>query len=204
MDLKGLFANTPKKQLYILLGIMGAALVYGWYMFLYSPAWQDRDQKYREKTRLEQDLIQKRQLRLQLPKLQQAHAELTQALEKAVRALPDEKEIPALLTQINRLGQDAGLVFTLFKPGRPRQDEFVNEIPIQIKTEGDYHALGRFFQEVSRMERIVNVTDLKLDQAKSTRGKASAGIAGEFTATTYTFVEVPEGAQQGKKGVKPK
>lgn len=200
MDLKGLFANTPKKQLYLLFLIIGGGFIAVWYMYLFTPAKNEANRLYNEKIRLQNDLNVKRQLRLELPKLQKRHEQLQQELAKAVRKLPDEKEIPNLLTQINRLGQDAGLVFTLFKPGKPKQDEFVNEIPIKIKAEGDYHALGHFFDELGQMERIVNITDLKLDQPKSVRGKASgSGISGEFTATTYTFGGSQEEAPGGKK-----
>ncbi|MFQ5802030.1 MAG: type 4a pilus biogenesis protein PilO [Candidatus Methylomirabilales bacterium] len=203
MDLKGLFANTPKRQLYLLLGIAGVGLVAGWWMYLYTPARNERDRLSSQKSRLEQDLIQKRRLRLELPKLKKAREELQRDLAKAVRALPEEKEIPNLLTQVNRLGQDAGLVFTLFKPGKPKRDEFVNRIPIKIKAEGNYHALGHFFEQVSRMERIVNITDLKLNQAKKPRRKTrESTISGEFTATTYTFGGTQEGAQEGAQGRK--
>jgi type IV pilus assembly protein PilO len=203
MDLKGLFANTPKRQLYLLLGIAGVGFVAIWWMYLYTPARNERDRLSSQKARLEQDLFQKRRLRLELPKLKKAREELQRDLQKAVRALPEEKEIPILLTEINRLGQDSGLVFTLFKPGKPKQDEFVNRIPIKIKAEGDYHELGHFFEQLSRMERIVNITDLKMDQAKKPRGKTRGStISGEFTATTYTFGGAPEGAQGGAQGRK--
>jgi len=187
MDLKKLFADTPKKHIYLLLGLMGGALIVGWYMVLYTPAKADRVQAMHQKNRIEQDLVVKRQLRHELPKLQKRQEELQDELARAVRKLPDEKEIPNLLTQVNRLGQDAGLVFTLFKPGTTKRDEFVNEIPIIIKAEGDYHALGRFFD--------VNITDLKMDQAKTVRGRTGGGtISGEFTATTYTFAGTQEAA----------
>lgn len=204
MDLKGLFADTPKKHLYLLLGIIGGGLIAGWYLYLYTPARNDRNRLNTQKVRVEQDLVVKRQLRHELPRLQKRHEELQEELAVAVRKLPDEKEIPSLLTQVNRLGHDAGLVFTLFRPGTTKRDEFVNEIPIIIKAEGDYHALGRFFEQLGQMERIVNIADLKLDQAKAARGRTSRGtILGEFTATTYTFggslESAPDGAQRGRK-----
>ncbi len=195
MDLKGLFADTPKKHLYLLLGVIGVALIFGWYLYLFTPAKNERDRLFTQKNRIEQDLVVKRQLRHELPKLQKRQEELQDELARAVRKLPDEKEIPNLLTQVNRLGQDAGLVFTLFRPGTTKRDEFVNEIPIIIKAEGDYHALGRFFDQLGQMERIVNITDLKMDQAKTVRGRTGGGtISGEFTATTYTFAGTQEAA----------
>ena len=79
----------------------------------------------------------------------------------------------------------------------------MTRIPIKMKAQGDYHELGHFFEQLSRMERIVNITDLKLEQTKKSRGRTrEATISGEFTATTYTFGGVEEGAQKGAQGRK--
>jgi len=205
MDIKGFFANTPKKQVYLLLGLAGAAVVSGWWFYVFQPARAHRDQLRGEVARLQQDLFQKQRIAEELPKLEAARKALQEELDKALRRLPEEKEIPTLLTQINRLGQEAGLAFTLFKPGKPIKDEFYSRIPIRIRADGTYHALGRFFEQLSRMERIVNITDLKLDQTDGRR-PATAGMAterpsitGEFTATTFTFGGSEGGSEGGSK-----
>ncbi len=189
MDIKGLFADTPKWQIYVLVAFVSVGIVAGWWFYLLKPVWEKRDRLIGEVARLEQDIFQKQRISRELPTLEAARKNLQRDLDLALRRLPEEKEIPDLLTQINRLGQEAGLVFTLFKPGKPKKDEFYTRIPIRMKAEGTYHALGRFFEQLGRMERIVNITDLKLNQA-TTMGRAKiegATIAGEFTATTFTF-----------------
>src|SRR3970282_686472 len=175
MDIKGLFANTPKKQVYLLLGLGGAAVVAGWWFYVFQPAREHRDQLRGQVARLQQDLFQKQRIAEELPKLEKARKELQEELDKALRRLPEEKEIPTLLTQINRLGQEAGLDFTLFKAGKPIKDEFYSRIPLRIKAYWTYHALGRFFEQLSRMERIVNNTALKLDQPDGRRPGTGGG-----------------------------
>jgi type IV pilus assembly protein PilO len=191
MDLKGFLANTPKRQLYLLLGLVGLGVAAGWWYYLYMPARARRDQLLGQVARLEQDLFQKKRIANELPKLEVARQALKNDLEQALRRLPEEKEIPHLLTQINRLGQDAGLTFSLFKPEKPSEDEFYTRVPIRIKAAGTYHALGRFFEELGQMERIVNISDLKLDPAVNKNQiqgtPTSATITGEFTAMTFTF-----------------
>ena len=206
MDIKGFFANTPKKQVYLLLGLAGVAVVAGWWFYIFQPAREHRDQLRGQVARLQQDLFQKQRIAEELPKLEAARKVLQEALDMALRRLPEEKEIPTLLTQINRLGQEAGLTFTLFRPGKPIKDEFYSRIPIRIKTDGTYHALGRFFEQLSRMERIVNITDLKLDQTDGRRPATAGGtterptITGEFTATTFTFGAAEGESETGTKG----
>lgn len=208
MDVKGLFANTPKRQLYLLLGLVGLGVAAAWWYYLYQPTRVRRDQLLGQVARLQQDLFQKKQIAQELPKLEEARERLKGELDQALRRLPEEKEIPTLLTQINRLGQDAGLTFSLFKPEKPSEDEFYTRVPIRIKAAGSYHALGKFFEELGGMERIVNITDLKLDPASSGRGAqaqaapSNATIAGEFTAMTFTFGgladKAPEEKDKGK------
>ncbi|MFQ5846402.1 MAG: type 4a pilus biogenesis protein PilO [Candidatus Methylomirabilales bacterium] len=209
MDIKGLFANTPKRQQYLLLGILGIALVAGWWKYLYQPARGRRDVLLGRVARLQQDIFQKKRISQELPKLEAARKALQADLEQALRRLPEEKEIPILLTQINRLGQEAGLTFSLFKPGKPTKDEFYTRVPIRIRAEGTYHALGRFFEAIGRMERIVNITDLKLDQvdARHQARSDNATITGEFTAMTFTFggtADEPQGESKAgaKRGTK--
>jgi type IV pilus assembly protein PilO len=191
MDAKGLLANAPKRQVYLLLGLVGLGIAAGWWYYVLQPGRARRDRLLGEVARLQQDLFQKQRINKELPKLEAARKALEKDLEEAHRRLPGEKEIPNLLTQINRLGQDAGLTFSLFKPGKPSEDEFYTRVPIRIRAAGTYHALGRFFEDISRMERILNITDLKLDQATSRKrgaGRpANATITGEFTAMTFTF-----------------
>ncbi|MGH7434014.1 MAG: type 4a pilus biogenesis protein PilO, partial [Candidatus Methylomirabilales bacterium] len=101
-----------------------------------------------------------------------------------------------------------GLAFTLFKPGKPIKDEFYSRIPIRIRADGTYHALGRFFEQLSRMERIVNITDLKLDPTATDGRRPGAAvvatdrptITGEFTATTFTFGGLDDESAAGAKG----
>lgn len=189
MDIKGLFANIPPRQLYVLAGILAIGIVAGWWFYLFKPTWDERDRLQGDLARTEQDLFQKRRISQELPKLEAALADLGRDLDAALTKLPEEKEIPRLLTQISRLGQESGLTFTLFKPGNPVKRDFYAEIPIQIKADGSYHALGRFFDRLSRMDRIINVTDLKIAQstARADSKSARAIITAEFTATTFAF-----------------
>lgn len=202
MDIKGVFANTPKKQVYLLLGLVSMGIAAGWWFYMYQPARQRRDELLGQVARLQQDLFQKQRISRELPKLEAARAALQRDLDKALRRLPHEKEIPNLLTQINRLGQESGLTFSLFKPGKPNKDEFYTRVPIRVRAEGTYHAVGRFFEHVSRMERIVNITDLKLDHVDARRkgGTKGATITGEFTATTFTFGGTADEPKGGAKG----
>jgi type IV pilus assembly protein PilO len=103
-------------------------------------------------------------------------------LAKAV--LPETREINSLLSSVSEAGQDAGLEELLFKPASEVKKDFYAQIPVEIKVAGSYHNVATFFDNVSRLYRIVNITDIEMKA-----GKSDTILNTSFTAVTYKFVE---------------
>jgi type IV pilus assembly protein PilO len=66
---------------------------------------------------------------------------------------------------------------------------FYAEVPIEIRVEGEYHTLGMFLDRVSKLERIVNVADLKIAPLAAQKQLSGRSIGADFRATTFTFLE---------------
>jgi type IV pilus assembly protein PilO len=81
------------------------------------------------------------------------------------------------------------LEFLLFRPGAPVRKDFYAEVPIDIRLQGDYHALGTFLDRVSKLERIVNVADIKIGPLPLQQQRGGRTITADFKATTFTFLE---------------
>lgn len=193
MDIKGLFANMPKRQLYLLLGLVAVGFLLMWWYLLFQPAWDERDRLQTQLAGLEQQLFQKKRIAANLPQLEAEIKQLQERLKASVARLPEEKEIPTLLTQVNSLGEESGLAFTLFRPQAAVKKDFYAEVPIQVRVEGSFHALGAFFDRIGKMERIVNIGALSVAPAPATgpggrRRGPDMTIIADFSATTFTFV----------------
>jgi type IV pilus assembly protein PilO len=189
LGLKGYFANIPKRQLYTLLGVLGVGLVAAYVYFLMMPLWEQKGKLEGELQKLQADLAQKRSVAANRPKLEAEIKVLEKELAAALIKLPEEKDIPKLLTQINTLGQQSGLEFLLFRPSPPVRKEFYAEGPINIRVEGQYHSLGGFLDRVSKLERIVNVSDIKIAPLAAQQQANGRTMAADLKATTYTFLE---------------
>jgi len=188
LDLKSYFANIPPRQRYMLLGIVGAGLVVAYVYFLMMPLWAEKGKLEGELQKLQADLDQKRIIAANRPKLEAEIKALEKQLEVALVKLPEEKEIPKLLTQVNTLGLQSGLEFLMFKPGTAVKKGFYAELPIDIRVQGDYHALGSFLDRVSKLERIINVADIKIGPLSASQ-RSGRTISADFKATTFTFLE---------------
>jgi len=110
-------------------------------------------------------------------------------------ALPDKKEIPSLLSAISQSGNEAGMDFLLFEPKPEAVKDFFAEIPVDIKIKGNFSNLMIFFDKISRLYRIVNIRDIKINSDEKDKNI----LMTTGTAVTYKFVEKKE---ESKKDVK--
>jgi type IV pilus assembly protein PilO len=85
--------------------------------------------------------------------------------------LPKEKEIPRLLTDISAKGQGAGLEFITFKPLAAIPKDFYADIPVDIQVRGPYHNMGSFLDHVSKLDRIVSVSNVKISAPVKSDGE---------------------------------
>jgi type IV pilus assembly protein PilO len=104
--------------------------------------------------------------------------------------LPPESEVSGLLRQIQELVNKAGLSLKFWKPEKraPHASGLYEEIPITIKLTGSYHNVALFFDNVSKLTRIVNMLNVKMDQPKI-GGNGLMEISINATAMTFAAVE---------------
>ena len=121
--------------------------------------------------------------------------------------LPEEKEVSVLLKQISELGQTSGLEILLWKPQNKQTEPsgLYVEIPVNVEVLAEYHKLGDFYSHISRLPRLVNISDIKLiADTKSAKGTPGSGlINATFTARTFASASQQDidasKAAQGKK-----
>lgn len=110
--------------------------------------------------------------------------------------LPEEKEISSLLKQVSDRGIGSGLEILSWKPS-PKQTHssgIVYEIPVAVGVTGTYHNLGHFLSSLTKLDRIVNVANIKLGGAKQVKGENILSIS--FTASTFSAIPEAEAGKQ--------
>lgn len=138
-----------------------------------------------------------------LPQLTLENERLGKRLEDLKQQLPEEKEITSLLKQVSDLCIRSGLKVSLWKPEAKitHSSGIVYEIPVKVELGGSYHSLGAFFSSLTKLNRIVNITDFRLTDPKPDKGGAFIKIA--FTASTFSSVPEEELAKKtDEKAVK--
>lgn len=182
---------APRIKLGITVGIILLPLV-----IFYFSYYQQKAKKIQNLNQQKVTLAQQiRNVKIKAANLAKFEQELQEAenifLESAA-LLPKDKEIPKLLKDISALGRNAGLDFLTFKPLADIPKDFYAEIPVTINVRGPYHNMGYFFDQVSKLARIVSVTNVKMSSPKKEGGEMLLNSDCQLVTYRFTNVELPK------------
>lgn len=163
--------------------------------FLYLPMRDDIKKSNDEISRLEKQLNQARVKASKKEEFEAEFALVDAQFQEALKLLPNEKEIPALLKTITQLGSDSQLEFRLFRPQKERSANFYLEIPVSIEVKGTYHNVAGFFDKVGQMNRIVNIVNVSMQPVK----ERSTTLVTTCDAVTYSFKGNTDDKENKKK-----
>ena len=188
----------------ILLGLI-LILVGVWYFMFFSPADEEIQglRKSIEKVKVD---IQAQQKAKALRAILEAELKALERELKLLSAkLPEEKEIPALLSSVNELGRLNGLDFQLFKQVRAVRKDYYSEIPVEVQVKGGFHQLALFLYRVGSLDRILHVSKLKVGKYKAIPGGGTVEATMETTTYKYEAQPLPkkETAPAGKRPAAP-
>ncbi|BCA80199.1 type 4a pilus biogenesis protein PilO [Desulfuromonas sp. AOP6] len=171
-----------------LVAIVVALFVYS----LYLPKQEELRNLQKKSASLESKLQEDRRIANNLPKFKAEFEKMSEQLQAALTQLPNQKEIPSLLSSIASLANDQGLEVLRFKPGKEVSRGFYADVPVELKLVGSFHQVASFFYEVGQLPRIVNIGNVKLSAGKGNL------LSVDCMATTFRFVDQPA-AQSDKK-----
>lgn len=151
-----------------------------------------------EITKQENEIAKDQAKAAKLDILKKENERLRARLEELKLQLPEEREVSGLLRQVSDLGIKSGLKIILWKPEQKKDHPsgIIYEIPVNVELSGSYHNLGVFFSSLTKLNRIVNIGDIKLTDPKPQRNEAILKI----TFKAITFSSIPEKEIQAKAG----
>ena len=166
----------------VIVGMMTAA---NWY-FLIDPDQTQIQQKQGQLRQLEDELIQKQSIANNLAQFKHEKEILERRLAQALTELPNEANIDDLIRSLSEIGTKSGLVIDTIEPQGEQRQSFYAAIPIVMSVTGSYNELGVFLDSLSKLARIVNVTNIHMGGARPLNEKQV--VKASYVATTFRFV----------------
>jgi type IV pilus assembly protein PilO len=131
-----------------------------------ATAQQALDSKLQENAQLEP-------YRPKLAEMDRQVANLKQQLEIERHIVPDEKEVDNFMKMLDAEAMKAGVELRRYTARPTNAKEFYTEVPFEVELDGRYDSMLHFFDQVAKLERIVNVSDLLVaNTKKGTEAKA--------------------------------
>jgi type IV pilus assembly protein PilO len=180
-----------------------SAVALGAYFYFYdAPMRAQVAAKETQLASLQADITRGRALAARLPEFRAQVADLEARLDSLKAVLPEQKDVGDLLRRLQTLATLSNLEIRGFKPQPIAQKQMHAEWPIALELDGTYHDLGLFFDKVSKVPRIINVSGVVI-KGKNDRGArtqpAQQGrtISANCLATTFVLSEAPKPGTPG-------
>ena len=134
-----------------------------------------------------------------LPQLEASIASLKLQLQSQSKLVPDEKEMDQFIQLMQNAASSADVRVRRYTVKAVATHDYYVELPFDIDIDGPYYAVVNFFHKAAGLDRIINISNVKLATPKR---QSDAGVKKKFdwapdesvvaniTATTF-FAHTP-------------
>jgi type IV pilus assembly protein PilO len=171
-----------------MLGLFSAAYYVGLQMGLED----ETADAQRQHSVLTNDLNRARERQKEYLRLREELATREASDKQNLRVLPETAEIPAFLDDLNRLAELSGLRVANVSPRVEAAEQFFVRVPVSLNLAGKFHQLSKFFYNVSRLERAINMENISLTQPN--RDGEDIVLTVSVLATTFRRPDAAAGA----------
>jgi type IV pilus assembly protein PilO len=176
----------------VVLLLEGAAFFFG----LIQPKLKQLQESQSKLASVQNQVQESRRIATNLVRYKKEYEQLKKDLDAALTELPNQKEIPTLLTSITNAGKAAGLDFLLFRPQAEEPKDFYSVVPVNITVSGSFYNVANFFIAVSNLPRIVNIKNVVFSDIQTEQGRSKVKV--NCLATTFRFLEKKESSDAKK------
>ncbi|MDG4475357.1 type 4a pilus biogenesis protein PilO [Thiovibrio frasassiensis] len=183
-------SRLDMKQKMLIAGATCVLPCIAFFFLAYSPKSTEITTLEAKKSGIESEIQRVEKIASDLNKHKAEMAEVQRQFAEASLLLPDQKEIPSLLTTISGQATSSGLDVLSFKPLPEKPQQFYAEIPVDIAVQGPYHNVGVFLDRISKLPRVVAVNNIQMDSPKQMGAEMS--LKSTFQLVTYRFLDPAE------------
>lgn len=160
------FAELPVPVKLLLLGMMLGVLSAVYYFALHMSLVEEIENAEQRYVALQGEMRQAQQRQEEFLRLTQELAAREGIDRQNKRVLPEKAEIAAFLQDLDRLAELSGLEIHLVEPRPEEPEQMYIRIPVNLRLRGRYHQVAKFFFNVGKLERVVNMENVHISDPK--------------------------------------
>lgn len=172
--------------------VVGGGLLWGAHKLFLSDMEEGIASRQARLDELNEQVEKGRRAEALLPEFRAEVAQLEADLERLLQILPARRNTPELLRDIRTLTEQGDFTILSINPRSFVDRGFYDEWPINISLEGGYHNLATFFDQISRLSRIINIHNLQLRTLRASRdARPGHTLSADFQALTFIYKDPP-------------
>jgi type IV pilus assembly protein PilO len=179
------FNDLSARSQIVVFGVLSVLMVVAAWQLAIGPAREQLTTSEARLATLQGEVARAKATADRLPTFERDVKALEAALSLTTAILPDEKDPQDVLRNLHEMASDSALDISSFTPKAIATKAQYSEWPIELGLEGGYHDLGRFFDRIATMSRLVSVSDLHIKT--NAKSSAKATITASCVATTFVF-----------------
>jgi type IV pilus assembly protein PilO len=191
------FHDLSARSQMIVLVVVCALVVVGSWQVLLGPEQADLATQRTRLASVQAEVARAQATAAKLPALERDIQKYQTQLQQTTAVLPDEKDPQDVLRNLHDLASESALTIASFTPKPIVAKAQYSEWPITLGLEGDYHDLGRFFDRIASMARLMSVSDLEIKA--QTKPNDLTTVTASCVATTFVFKKDLAPAETGGK-----
>lgn len=155
--------------------------------------------KQTQATTLENEVAPLRPFRERVRALEADNRQLENQLANLRRIVPNESEVDNFIRLLQSEAATSGVSVRRFTAKPSVTQKYHVEVPFEMELDGAFYDVLQFYDRLGRVERITNVSDLKLDAIRTGTGTAAgkynyaANETVTAVCTVITFFSREEG-----------
>ena len=155
------------------------------YQTIYVPKKDELERLKKQSANLKVKLLENQAIADNLPKFQEEVNILNEQLDQAVSLLPNDADIHSLYRQLAIVAKKTNVELLKFRPAGNKSNGFYSDINMELKIDGTFHDIAMFIDQVGKLNRIVNISNIVFSQPK-VKG-TSVHLSIDCKATTFMF-----------------
>jgi Tfp pilus assembly protein PilO len=180
--------NIQELPWYVRLGIFASAavLVYAgfWYFVTSGTRAQTKELEVQvEDLRTKNAEAQIAQQRLN--EFRAAYRSRQEEYEELKALLPEQRELTSVLQGVTDRARSSRLVMRRFSPRDDVQQDIYSGKPIEIEVTSSFANLRSFFEQMARYQRIISITDFKINRLGEQDQAPGKTVDAQFLMTAY-------------------
>lgn len=178
--------TLQEKPWYIQLAVFGglALLVYAGFWYFVTSGTRAEAKDLNDKVAVLKGQNAQAQIASQrLNEFRAAYASRQAEYDELKALLPEQRELTSVLQSVQERARGSRLSLRRFSPKEDLQQDFYSGKPIEVEVTSSFASLRQFFDQMAKYQRIVSISDFKINQAPDQN--ANKSIDAQFLLTAY-------------------